>query len=377
MGGLVHAKEPEWGLKLTGLISTPWKSNLQHSIRATAEPSLKQALTERLTFRAHARLRWLKQQGQRHSDVDLRELTVEWRRNDSLITIGSQQLNWGRMDILRVIDVINPVDQQDLFLQELPEAKLSLWMLNWEWAYGTNTLQVIIAPQPALDRLPSSLEGLPIITHRPRSTLNSTTYALRYGFEAAGWNGDIIAVRGWKTMPTLIPVSNLNGGSLEAVFSRQDSIGFSADKPIGGVVLRIEGLYAKTIPFGTFANDTLQSQRGISLGIGLDVRSGDWAYAAQAITQQKISTQSKSSENNAYLSIIAQRKWLQDRLAFRVIHIRETSYGSSWTSLQTAYEVSPQNDLVFQIDKFQGRPTEPFGSFANRNRVAMTLRHVF
>jgi len=366
-----HAQEPAWGLKATGLAATPVAGGDGASARAAVEPSLKWQGTD-AEWRARLRLRWLKLEGEERRDADVREMTVAWRRGDTSLTLGAQQLNWGRMDILRVTDVVNPVDQQDLFHEELPEAKLALWMANLEWQSGTRTLQIVATPQVAADRLPRHWGGLPVRVAEPRSSIGNGTLAARYGFEALGWNADLMASRGWQPTPTLRTAIDSEGPHLRGVLSRQKSVGFSADKPVGATVVRLEGLAARLQPDEAGAALAVGNRRQASLGAGLDVRADDWFIAAQVIAQHERDSLAGKS-HSTYSSLIVQRKWLQDRLAARALYLREAR-GSSWTSLQASYELSPHQLLQLQADRFSGAPSQPLGSLRGRSRIAASLR---
>jgi len=368
------AADPEWGLKVTGLAGAPWADGDGRSERVAVEPSLKWKLPS-LELRGSVRLRWLEQERERRSDADVREMTAAWRGAKTTFTLGAQQVNWGRMDILRVTDIVNPVDQHDLFYEELPQAKLALWMANWEWQDGGQTVQVVATPQVPVDRLPARVAGLPASVVRPENSLANSTLALRYGFEAAGWNADLVAIRGWQSAPALRAVPSATGVSLQGSLARQNSIGFSADKPLGSTVLRLEGLYARAT-----AEDSgpgLTAQRSASLGAGLDLRTGPWFFATQVIAQQNLDAVAGTPERTAVVSAIVQRKWLQDRLSGRALHIRESAFGSSWSSLQASYELSAHQLLQLQGDWFRGESTAPFGGFRGRSRIAASMRVQF
>jgi hypothetical protein len=368
------AADPDWGLKVTGLAGAPVADGEGRSARVTIEPSLKWKLPS-VDIRGGIRLRRLDQQRDRRTDVDVRELTAAWRGAQTTFTLGAQQVNWGRMDILRVTDIINPVDLHDLFYEELPQAKLALWMANWEWQSGEQSVQVIATPQVPIDRLPARVEGLPVHVAKPANSLAHSTLALRYGFEAAGWNADLVAIRGWQATPLLRPVIGATGLSLQGSPTRQNSIGFSADKPLGSTVLRLEGLYARATPQDPALG--LAAQRSLSLGAGLDLRSGPWFFATQLIAQHSPDATAGAPERSAFVSAIVQRKWLQDRLSGRALHIRETAFGSSWSSLQASYELSANQLVQLQTDWFQGEPSAPFGGFRGRSRIAASMRLQF
>lgn len=371
-----HASEAVWALKATGTTGWPVADGDGGSARVAVEPALKWKLPT-VDLRARLRVRWMDLQGDQRTDADLREMTAAWRASELSITVGAQQLNWGRMDILRVTDVVNPVDQHDLFFEELPEAKLALWMANLEWQSGSQSLQLVASPQVPLDRLPARWTGLPVRVTKPKSSLDNSTLAARYGFEWLGWNADLMAVRGWQTAATLRPVAAATGLRLQTAVSRQNSVGFSADKPFGPSVLRLEALYARRSPQDEAAAQGLSKQRHASLGSGLDVRAGPWWFAAQVVAEHS-SKPSNGAYKPVFVSAIVQRKWLQDRLSARGLHVRETGSGSSsWTSFQATYELSPNQLLQLQGDWFRGHSNGAFADLKARSRIAASARLQF
>jgi hypothetical protein len=374
-GSAAQADEAQWGLKASALAGKPAAAASAVSSRASIEPKL-QWKGQTLELRARARVRWLAFDSDHRVDTDVRELTLSTRSGDTALTIGAQQLNWGRMDILRVADIVNPVDQHDLFFEELPEAKLALWMANLEWQSGTQTLQLVATPQVPTDRFADRVNELPVHLSKPRTSFRNATTAVRYGFEANGWNVDVMALRGWQAAVPLRPIADVSGARLAGALSRQDSIGFSADKPIGGTVLRLEGLVARLKPTYAASILSLGVRRQASLGAGLDVRLGPWFVAGQTIVQHDRDT-TTGSGNNAFASLIVQRKWLQDRLAVRGLHMHESRSGSSWSSLQAAFELSPQYMLQLQGDLFNGKLAQGFGYYRERSRIAASMRFQF
>jgi hypothetical protein len=371
---MAQPQAPSFGLRLTGLGAAPIAQAQDGAIRLAAEPSLKWRLPA-AELRGRLRLRWLEQDGQARSDHEVRELVAAWRGETLGLTVGAQQLNWGRMDIVRLTDSVNPVDQQDLFHEELPESKRALWMLNLEWQQGPQAVQLVVAPQVPVDRFPERIAGLPATVERPRRSAEDTTVGLRYGFEASGWNADLVAVRGWQPTPVFVPVLQPQGPQLHGVLFRQDSVGFSADRPFGAAVLRLEGLYARTRPTPSTAAFGLPAQRSASLGAGVDLRHGPWFLAVQAIGQRTLDAPPGLQRPTlGFVSLILQRKWLQDRLAARALHIHETDSGSSWSSLMASYELAPNQLVQVQLDRFHGNAPAAFGPFVQRSRLAASLR---
>ena len=280
------------------------------------------------------------------------------------------------MDILRITDAVNAVDQQDLFYEEISEAKLASWMANMEWQSGSQNLQIIVAPLVPIDRLPSYWQGIPVRLSRPSASLANTTFAMRYGLEWQGWNADLIAIRGWQSAPELQPVVDDTGLVLNGMISRQNSLGFSADKPFGASIMRVEASYAWLTPVNEAVEIGIAARQLATFAVGLDLRAGDWFFSGQIIAQSDMLS-ARGKEDTVFISAIVQRKWLQDRLSARALHIRETRTSSSWNSLQTSFELSPNQLLLLQGDRFSGPDTSSFGAFKARSRVSASMRLQF
>lgn len=63
--------------------------------------------------------------------------------NDDVLTfrLGKQQVVWGKTDLFRVLDVINPVDySRHNIYDELEDIRIPQWMLTVDWRMGPNTV---------------------------------------------------------------------------------------------------------------------------------------------------------------------------------------------------------------------------------------------
>ncbi len=86
----------------------------------------------------------------RYSDFNdqmdfIRELYIDATTDigDDQLTVrlGKQQIIWGRTDLFRVLDVINPVDySRHNIYDELEDIRIPQWMLSAEWRMGANSV---------------------------------------------------------------------------------------------------------------------------------------------------------------------------------------------------------------------------------------------
>ena len=66
------------------------------------------------------------------------DATTDLSNGDQLsVRVGKQQVVWGKTDLFRVLDVINPVDySRHNIYDELEDIRIPQWMLNVEWRMG-------------------------------------------------------------------------------------------------------------------------------------------------------------------------------------------------------------------------------------------------
>jgi len=57
------------------------------------------------------------------------------------LSVGKKQEVWGRTDLFRVLDIINPVDySRNNIYDELEDIRIPLWMATAEWQFGANNV---------------------------------------------------------------------------------------------------------------------------------------------------------------------------------------------------------------------------------------------
>ncbi|MBI1889558.1 MAG: hypothetical protein HYS18_02825 [Burkholderiales bacterium] len=341
----------------------------------TIEPNFR-VVNDKLVLKGTLRVRHVKTVDETSNDISVRELLLTYRGSSLIANIGAQQINWGRMDIVRITDVINPVDTKDLYYEETPEAKKAMWMANLEWQFGEGALQLIASPEASADVLPKSVAGMPLSINKPTNSLRNGTYAARYGFNAASWNVDLIAIRGWNASPTIRLQTAGASPYLVGEVDRMTKLGFSADRPVGPFVVRLEGAYSPKHAYGGIWIGDVQRPSRSTAGVGLDLQTKDWFFAGQVIVD-RFSDQDMRGllpQENTFVSFLAQRKWMQDRLGLRIFTIGETKNHSYWLSLQSTYEINANQEVRIQADRFAGNSTSTFGQIADRSRIAASYR---
>jgi len=138
---------------------------------------------------------------------DFQESYIEGPLLDNLdLKIGRQVVNWGRSDSLRVIDVLNPLDNRESGGADIEDLRWAIGMGRLDWYIDPKwSLQAIAIPEMRFDSLPpvgSDFNPLPmgIDREKPRSWENwEFGFAARGIFE--GWDASLHYAWAYEDIP--------------------------------------------------------------------------------------------------------------------------------------------------------------------------------
>ncbi len=139
------------------------------------------------------------------SDGELRELWVRCSSERFHLTLGKQQVVWGKADGLKILDVVNPQSFREFILKEFEDSRIPLWTVNFEMTLGNTNLQLLYIPDPTYHEFPEQGAAYAFTTpllFPPETDLPSEI--LPYDrpddvFEGADWGARLSTfVGGWE-----------------------------------------------------------------------------------------------------------------------------------------------------------------------------------
>ena len=68
-------------------------------------------------------------------------------RDDVDYKIGRQVVNWGRSEVLRVLDILNPLDQREVGLGDIENISLPVFMVKRDYYFDAYNLSLIAIPE--------------------------------------------------------------------------------------------------------------------------------------------------------------------------------------------------------------------------------------
>ncbi len=208
----------------------------------------------------------------------VREFFVSYRSHNFDISVGKQQISWGKMDG-RFIDMINPMDVRESVQLEASDyeyRRLPTWMANATYFWGANSLQLLYIPNFEQERLPAL--GSPwyppsvapsdaIFKKRKRPSagdFGDHEYGARLDISMDPLTWGLIYFYAWNDNPNFfITGADTSGSALRPILTprhtRLHHIGVTGDYasswsgvPLVGdlpFVMRIEGLLSTNVKF--------------------------------------------------------------------------------------------------------------------------------
>jgi hypothetical protein len=210
-------------------------------------------------------------------EVDFQEVWVMGSLLDDLdLKVGRQVVNWGRSDSLRVLDVLNPLDNREPGLVDIEDLRRPVTMLKTDYYLGDWALSAIAIPEirfslnpplgsdfaPVLSSL-GTAEAFVFPEDKPDESFNNTQWAAAVKGIFSGWDVSFHYARMYQDMEYLDPrIEWIDLGpplgsfpmSLEGTMlrhSRTHLVGAGANYTIGSWLFKAEIAWIDGIDYTT------------------------------------------------------------------------------------------------------------------------------
>ncbi len=191
-------------------------------------------------------------------EADFQEVYLQGNLTEDLdLKLGRQIVNWGRSDTLRVIDVLNPLDNREPGLADIEDLRLPLVMARMDYYLGNWTLTAIAVPEIRFDKLPPAgsdfvpagalLPGVGKLPPEevPDDLSGDTEWAAAAMGIFHGWDVSFHFARYWEDWPhvALVPLTPENPFGIVQKHSRVTLVGSGANYTLGSWLLKGEVAY--------------------------------------------------------------------------------------------------------------------------------------
>ncbi|MBL6692091.1 MAG: hypothetical protein ISQ58_07970 [Pseudomonadales bacterium] len=374
-----------------------------------------------------ARLRWQPEPGMRPSDMErgtyaevskpvligdnaelaLRELYYERSVNDWYMTLGKQQIVWGKADGLKVLDVVNPQSFREFILEDFDQSRIPLWTLNaehsfYDWLGGDWTLQLLWIPDRTYHALPK--QGVTYAFSSPRlvpqappgvavrlndpqrpddGVLQNSDAGTRLTGFVGGWDLSLTYLYQYHNQPAfhqrfvpgLTPVVEVTPR-----YHRTHVVGGTFSRAFGDWVIRGEiGYFTDRFFLTDNPTDTdgVAESAELSYVLGLDWSGLDDSFISAQLFQSWLPGYQAGftrPEMDTSVTFLARRDFWNDTLIAELLWITKTNDGDGLLRPKVSYELEDNIEIWLGLDLFYGDRQGLFGQFDDNDRLLVGVK---
>ena len=395
------------GLNLTLLpefsasFASGWQLNSTVRFRAEAIDGLQINDVSRDTYSPYSRPAQLDD----GIELELREFYLQGEIGDTFLTLGKQQIVWGKSDGLKVLDIVNPQSFREFILDDFESSRIPLWTVNIEHSFASWDLQFIWIPDPTYHALakqgatyaftspelvPTAPPGVQVNileANRPTNGFLDSDVGLRATTFWKGWDITFNYLYQYNNAPVLRQsLSIVNGQPVVTIspdYERTHVIGATASTAFDDWVVRGEiGYFTEHYFIGNnpFVNQGVVKSPELQYVLGLDWNAPwDVLVSMQLIQSWMIHNAGQSTRDklDTTLTALVRRNFLYDSLAAELLVIGNINNGDGIIRPKISYEWLDNLNTWIGADIFYGNQRGVFGQFNNNSRVVMGMEVSF
>jgi len=332
--------------------------------------------------------------------IELRDVFFERRLSAGILRLGKQQIVWGKLDGIKVLDVLNPQNFREFILDDFSSSRISLWSAylditksGWRAEFAVipdNTGHAIpaqdawfelTAPRFRYGATPG--DAVPrTVTLRRGISADTSAFALRLSRQFGALELGTIAYSGLDHEP-LGRVSNVNSEAVvERFYERREVYGVSAETAFGSFALRAELASQPGRLFNTRTTQALDvvALDQVTIGVGLDIDGPMDTFINLQYVQDKLQDAPASLVRPAedrILTVYLAKSFAYESMQMSVRWYRSQELGDEMASASFQYLPTDNTRLRLAFDSFSGNAAGVFGQFSNGDRITFSLEHTF
>lgn len=323
--------------------------------------------------------------------IELRELFLNYGKENWNVKIGRQIVIWGNSDGMRITDLVSPMDMTEFLARDYDDIRMPVDAIRLQWTNTKMQAELIYIPIPEFFIIPYSKDNpwtvfrntgkdYDVSEYRPNKSLKNSEIGGKLSFFLPGFDMSITALRTWNKKPVYTArISEIETQiNLDAHYSRMSMIGLNFSLPLSKFVIRGEAAEYIDELYQTKENSYTSVNSFNSL-IGADYYPGDeWTITAQyshkIIQDYKKSIESDKNTQISTLSIT--KKLIRSTLSLSTFTYYDITNKSSFTRASADYALSDEIHIILGYDYFTGNKGL-YGKYKDNSEIWFKAKYSF
>ena len=314
------------------------------------------------------------------SQAELRDFYLEGRVAATRWRLGKQFVNWGTLDGIKVLDVLNPQSFAEFILEDFDDSRISTWGLRVDGRLGTASWDLFWSPDATAHDLADAGTAYALSAPRfgaaerlPWQRAGRDVWGVRLGMYLGAWEIRALAMGGVEQEPVVRVID----ATPRYVLPRRRLVGAQFERSFGAFVLRGEAAWRRGREFNLKrVTPAVDRHDQLTAGVGLDVAAPLGLFVnLQVLHDEVIDWQPEllRPRQDTVGTLTVRRSLMRERLRIdaRWYQTAEADglvrFGVTWASERWG-------DLLLQLDRFHGTGDGLFGQHRRADRVAVVWR---
>lgn len=331
-------------------------------------------------------------------EAELREFYFDLKIGKHYLTLGKQQIVWGKSDGLKILDIVNPTNFREFLLDDFDNSRIPLWAVKADLKLSELNVQFIWIPDVTYHDFPtvngaffptalfsetpqvSTVMNNPL--EKPKKPIKDADYGIRLSAFLNGWDVTINYLYQYDKFPVTKTVTdNVNNDiTISPIFKRYHLFGGTFSNAFGNYTLRGELGYSmdkyfssndSNVSEGIFKSDQIMGVIGVDYsGISNSTLSiqlfEDYIFNSQNVIGRT------RSETNA--SFLIDRRFANETLTASIICVQNLNKGDGFIRPKVDYLLLNNLTAFLGADLFYGDANRQFGQFKSLNRISLGLQ---
>jgi hypothetical protein len=327
--------------------------------------------------------------------LELRELYADVVIGKSYWRLGKQQVVWGEMDALKILDILNPMSFREFILDDFDASRIPLWAIKGDIKLGKFNIQPYWSPDITSHHFPStgglyspafSIGELPLNygleirkLQRPGKFFKDSDFGVQVSAMLKGWDLGFNYTYQYDKMPvferTLDEATQAVG--VQPTLKRQHMLGGSFGKTQGMFGLRVEMAF---FPKKYLMTSDISSNRGLYTskqllsGVAIDyfglsdaIVTFQWFAEFIEEVPYELKMARNSMTNTA--TIMLTKFMMNQRVELETFAGYRFDEKAALVDIKASYLLKDNLKVWIGGDLFTGGDQGFIGSYTNRDRV--------
>jgi hypothetical protein len=333
-------------------------------------------------------------------EAELREFYFDWKIKKHYLTVGKQQIVWGKADGLKILDVVNPTNMREFLLDDFDNSRIPLWSVKTDLNLKIAKLQLLWIPDQTYHDIPGAKaaffpiaffpappEGLRIVQTplvKPDRVIEDADAGARLSAFIKGWDVTLNYLYAYDDFP--VAQVNVNSDStgpyliITPLYKRYHLTGGTFTNSFGKFAVRGEvGVFLdKTFSSSDpAARDGLFKSNQVMGVLGFDYSGISNSLISFQVFEDHVFSDTEimgRSQSETYASLLLNRNFKNETITAEVIGVQNINRGDGFVRPRVKYQVLSNLNLALGGDVFYGDEKGLFGQFVKRTRVTFNIQ---